>query len=792
MKALLKVFAKKNVSLYLMLIIAQVCIAQSRQTYSIQGRVLNQYGESLPFASVVIDSLNKGASANMDGNYTLKNVPPGTHRISIQMIGFQKQEKTITVKDESLTGIDFTLKEKVQSLREVTISVESEKQKLENSAKAVDVIETKEIKLQSADMGEVIAQNQGVNVRRSGGLGSGTRFSLNGLTDDQVRFFLDGIPLSFAGYSFGIANVPINLIKRVEIYKGVVPIRYGSDALGGAVNLVTPAFYSGISGAASYQVGSFGTHRVSTDLNYLNDSNGFFVRGGGFYDFSKNNFEIDVQVPDAQGRLSEATVPRFHDEYRAAGLNLQTGLVGKSWAKELSVKLFATDFAKDIQHNNVMTIPYGEAVFDRQSYGAMARYQLPENKTLEADAIFGYTYEQRNFTDTSRYVYNWFGERIRERGVAGEISSASDQVLWDNNLYSQLNLSKRFRKKHELTFSTAPTYVTRTGKEKLLTDPNRRDPLAAERDLLTWVSGLEYVFQSSNNKLENRLFFKDYFQNVRTEEALPGDRFRRLDRNAHFQGVGNSLRYKVDEQFSIKASYEWSTRLPRAEEVFGDGMLTLENLELQPERSHNANLELSFQNNTKSNATWEISTNGFLRDATQLIVLLGDQNTFRYQNVFDASSKGIEASGEWNAANKRWGISANLTWQDFRNTSEEGAFRGFKGDRIPNRPYFFANSALYYNFPDLLKNNDVLRLFYNSRYIHSFFRTWESAGLVQFKQTIPAQWVNNAGFTYKLPAGNLRSSLTAEVQNLGNAKVFDFFGVQRPGRAFYVKLTTQF
>lgn len=101
---------------------------------------------------------------------------------------------------------------------------------LRRSAEAVQVVETSETKRRTADLGEVLARAQGVGVQRAGGLGSDTCFSLNGLTDDQIRFFLDEIPLEFAGYPFGIANVPINLVERVEIYRGVVPIRFGPRA----------------------------------------------------------------------------------------------------------------------------------------------------------------------------------------------------------------------------------------------------------------------------------------------------------------------------------------------------------------------------------------------------------------------------------------------------------------------------------------------------------------------------------------------------------------------------------
>jgi vitamin B12 transporter len=117
-------------------------------------------------------------------------------------------------------------------------------QRLRRSAEAIDVFELRKSQAQTADMGEVFSRMQGVAMRRDGGLGSVSRFSLNGLYDDQIRFFFDGLPFEFSGFPFGppfgMANVPVNLVDRVAIYRGVVPIRFGADALGGAVNLVGP------------------------------------------------------------------------------------------------------------------------------------------------------------------------------------------------------------------------------------------------------------------------------------------------------------------------------------------------------------------------------------------------------------------------------------------------------------------------------------------------------------------------------------------------------------------------
>ena len=116
----------------------------------------------------------------------------------------------------------------------------------------------------------------------------------------------------------------------------------------------------------------------------------------------------------------------------------------------------------------------------------------------------------------------------------------------------------------------------------------------------------------------------------------------------------------------------------------------------------------------------------------------------------------------------------------------------FEGDRIPNRPYLFANGSFQYDLPEVLGGNGDVRVFGNTRYVKEFFRTWESQGNPDFKQTIPDQWIQNMGVTYQFDWSNAANAITLEVQNLSNAKVFDFFGVQRPGRALFMKLLTRF
>ncbi|RYZ07465.1 MAG: TonB-dependent receptor [Myxococcales bacterium] len=672
---------------------------------------------------------------------------------------------------------------------EITVQGQSEAERARRSSDAVHVVETEAAQRQSADLGEVLARTQGVGVQRSGGLGSDVRFSLNGLTDDQIRFFLDGLPLDVAGYPFGIANVPVNLVERVEIYRGVVPIRFGGDALGGAVNLVSDRDVRGTHGSASLQVGSFGTYRATLGARHLHEPSGWFTRVNAFVDRAKNDYPMDVGVPDAKGREVPARVYRFHDAYAAEGANVETGLVNKRWARRLLLRAFFTRYEKEIQHNLMMTFnPYGDVELAEAVAGASLRYENTFARRVAVKALAGYSYSATVYEDLGRCVYDWFGQCIRERAQPGERRGRpEDQLYREHAGFVRLNADWRVLAGHTLTFSSAPTLNARSGDERRQANAEARDPLSAERRLMTWVSGLEYRAELFQNRLENAAFVKDYLQLLRSEDPLASGSFRRLDRSTHRLGFGDSLRYTLAEWVYAKASYEWATRLPNPDEVFGNAFPVRPNLELQPEVSHNVNLGLTLSGEVAPLGKLRGDVNGFVRSAARLIVLVGDDEMATYQNVYSARSRGVELAGGWTSPGDYLWLDGNVTWVDFRNTSTQGAFAANEGDRIPNRPYLFGTGSARLQMSHVAAPTDELSLTWTSRYVHEFFRGWE--GLGTSKLTVPAQLVHSAVLTYLVRGEPTQLSFSGEAQNVTNADAFDVFGVPRPGRAFYFKAT---
>ncbi|MEM8894917.1 MAG: TonB-dependent receptor [Bacteroidota bacterium] len=759
----------------------------------IRGTVTNNDGEPVAFATVGVLGSNKGVVTDEAGRFIVDQIEEGQNVLGISSLAYEPLEVNVEVLPNRIINADIKLQTSVNALEEVVVEGRSARaEALIQSAQAVTVVETRLAKVQTADLGEVMARTQGVNIQRSGGLGSSTQFSLNGLSGDQIRTFQDGIPLASMGYINGLANVPVNLIERVEIYRGVVPIRFGADALGGAVNIVSNEAFEGTGGDLSYQTGSFGTHRLAANINHRPKGKSHFINASGFLDRAKNNYKIDVEIPDARGRLTPQTVERFHDDYLARGGNFELGIRNKNWADLLTIRGFYTQIDQDLQHNFAMTVPYGEVTTGGSSFGGLLKWDKSWNDKWSLENTVGVARNGRQVLDTATVIYTWNGElstdlngEVIRRDGPGE-RGASDIDFRDLRYYNRFYLEYAINQNHKIRLSSAPTNEERGG-ENALTPEDQQDPLNLENRLFNVINGVEYEFESSNDKISILSFAKNYIQHLTAELFDDVGAVTQNNRSTNSFGAGISFRHNLTKKWNIKASYERAIRLPNFFEVFGNGLFIAKNLDLKPERSHNANLSANFQSANARRAQIRLELNLFLRQVEDFIQLLGTNNFSSHANIAGVASKGLEFSSNWTSANQKINMTASGTYISYINSSTTGTYAAFNGDRLPNRPYFFGSYSGRYSFKNIFSRKDGLVVFINTRFVNQFFRAWESAGRRDSKQVIPTQFTQNAGVTYHTVLGTRKLSLTAEIQNISNAKVFDFFGVQRPGRAFYFK-----
>ena len=168
---------------------------------------------------------------------------------------------------------------------DVMVQAKSKTQKLREGAYAVNAIDVKSLANMTVSLDDIVGKTAGVKVRTEGGAGSEFDLSVNGMSGNSVRYFIDGIPLDAMGSRVNLASLPVDIVDRVEIFKGVVPTSLGADALGGAVNIITNRSRNNYFDA-SYSVGSFNTHQINLNAQFSETKSGLVFRPTLSVDFS--------------------------------------------------------------------------------------------------------------------------------------------------------------------------------------------------------------------------------------------------------------------------------------------------------------------------------------------------------------------------------------------------------------------------------------------------------------------------------------------------------------------------
>jgi hypothetical protein len=315
------------------------------------------------------------------------------------------------------------------------------------------------------------------------------------------------------------------------------------------------------------------------------------------------------------------------------------------------------------------------------------------------------------------------------------------------------------------------------------------DELGELRRLTSGVVGLEYESNWFAGRLSNIAFVKAYGQWIRARKQLGADEIEDIDNDSTLFGLGDSARFFLTDELYLKAAYERAARLPNADEVFGDGGQLTSNPDLLPERSHNFNFGVHVDDWPTALGSVRAGATGIARFVDDYFGRFSDGFTYATSNVARVRVLGAEANAGFSAPQEYVGFDARASYLDIRNFEGVGSNALFEGDRLPNLPYMQGSGSVFVRYPGLVHADDQVELFWNVRYVHPFLLGWESAAVDAEREKVSKQVVQGAGVTYgtRGPGGHVSSSL--EVNNLTNEKVYDFYGSQRPGRAFYLKLT---
>lgn len=753
--------------------------------------------QGIPLAGASVHIGNSKTFADQDGRYRLKiDAEQSIYDVKISSVGYKTYSQNVEPRGNGEFILSVELLPDAQYLEEVSVLGQTELQKIKNSGFNVNTLEVGKYNNSTKDINQILNTTTGVRIREYGGLGSDFNFSINGLSGKAVRFFVDGIPMENYGVGMAFNNIPVNLAERVEVYKGVVPIELGADALGGAVNLVTdkgPKSYLD----ASYSYGSFNTHRAALNAQHVNPKNGMLVKLTSFYNFSDNNYwmhsnpkyDAAIQVPDGQGGFVDKRVRRFHDQYRSTMVQGEVGYINKKWADVFVLGMLYNDHYKEYQTGSRQSAVYGKVNRNGDYLMPSLRYKKTDLfvEGLSTTASLSYGIDRYAVVDTSSTTYWWDGSVRSSSNSYGEIGASIPQ---SHTNYKNTFLLGRLNVNYQLDANNMFAFTQNYNSADQVSDEILTGKVFTPSGQSKSISGLSWQNKALKNKLQSELFAKLFHFSLDIGEVIGGKNPRAAQkRNYNNYGFGLASRYTLTENARARFSYEHAYRLPELLEVLGDGVNVLPNPNIKPESSHNLNIGFDISRHIDSHY-YRLDAAGFFRDAKDFIysIPMGN-NSSQYLNEGKVIVFGGELEAQYKYADLLE-LTLNGSYQKSKQNQQyiygESTPRANYGNLIPNQPWLYGNLFFSIGKNNWLGKDTRVQFDWSSQYIHEFYLTWEAWGSAQSLNVIPTQLLHHAGITYSLKDG--RYNIAFESRNLTDKLAYDNYRLQKPGRSFNLKL----
>ncbi|MGO1672284.1 MAG: TonB-dependent receptor [Sphingobacterium sp.] len=678
------------------------------------------------------------------------------------------------------------------AIQEVQVLHKTEAKQTKEEPFNVNVIESKHHFNSSLNLNQLLTRTTGIRIREDGGLGSDFKFSLNGFSGKSVKFFLDGIPMDNFGPSLSLNNFPSNMAERIEIYKGVVPISLGADALGGAVNIITRSDANYLD--ASYSVGSFNTHQLGLNGAYTHAENGLALRFNGFYNYSDNNYKVEVRpIQDGQ-YLEEREVERFHDSYHARGAQFEVGVRDKRYADQLFLGVLAAENDKDIQTGVIMEQVYGAITRHSSSVIPTIKYKKDRLFTdgLSFNLYGAYNATRTSTIDTTGLTYNWLQETVPNS--IGAERNRTQLVNRDREGLVNSNLTYAVTPDHRLALNYTLTDFVR--KMSDVEDPlnvTHKMPQRLRKQLVGLGIDSKFGPLRTNVFAKYYLLHAESFENV-SENNVPNYQEISSDRNNFGYGIAGT--YFVGPGLQLKASYEHTYRLPEPAEFLGDGLFTIRNETLRPERSDNMNFGALYGFSLGQTHHFQTEANVIYRNSKDFIRLEQARNQptgRRFVNVGDVQTSGVESEIRYDWRNLIFSR-VNFSYQRIIDKTEFIYSSNLSGSsktknlnygyKIPNIPYLFGNFDMGLRLQDLGGKGNQANVHYMVSFIEEYFLTPQQIG-ANNTDVIPQQVAHSIMADYSLSNGKYNIAL--ECHNLFDSKLFDNYRLQKPGRSFTLK-----
>lgn len=415
---------------------------QERKTSdaNIYGHVLDaKSNQHIPYVVISIKGTTLATGADATGHYFMKNLPEGEFTLIAEAIGYKTAEKRIKLVRNKSIEVNFTMQEEALSMNDVVVSATRNETNKKNTATIVNVASAKLFEnTSSSNLAESMAFQPGLRVENTCGNCGAVQLRINGLEGQYSQVLLDSNPIfsSLAGV-YGLEQLPVAMIERVEVIRGGGSALFGSNAIGGVVNIITKEpLRNSLSLAHTTNLIEGKTAEFNTSFNgsFVSDNQraGIYLFGmakdrdahdynnDGFSDILKMNSEtLGFRGYYKTSTHSKLTAEYHHiSEYRRGGDNIDEPPHMAEIAEDVRHKIDGGSlrfnyFAPSSRH--FADIYVSAQGISRNSYYGTGKdpnaYGMTKDLTISAGAQYSYVFEKclfmpAQFTVGAEYTFN--------------------------------------------------------------------------------------------------------------------------------------------------------------------------------------------------------------------------------------------------------------------------------------------------------------------------------------------------------------------------------------------------
>lgn len=570
----------------------------SAQNSTISGTVSSKDG-SEAYVNIYLKGTEVGTASNENGQYTLKNIPSGKYTLIASTIGFERFYKTITIVEGENQIVNISLSPSTESLDEMVVTGTLKPVSRLESPVPVEVYKPTFFKKNpTASIFEALQNVNGVRPQINCNVCNTGDIHINGLEGPYTLVLIDGMPIvSGLGTVYGLSGIPNSLIEQIEVVKGPASTLYGSEAVGGLINIITKNNLSAPDFFADSFVTSWGEFNldVGTKFNIGKKTNVLL---------GVNYFKFDNPIDNNGDNFTDLTL-----QDRISVFQKWNFVRKNSRILSLAGRFFYEDrwggemqWTPEFRGGNEI---YGESIYTRR-WEVLGKYQLP----VEEQLMLSFSYNDH-----------------KQNSVYGNVPYLADQRIG----FTQLTWDKTIGK-HSLLTGTALryNYYDDNTPATLNTNGNANQPD-------------EFLIPS--------IFVQDEIVFNKKHSLLLGGRYDYDDRHGNIFTPRGAYRFKFTDNDIIRLNAGTGFRVVN---LFTEDHAALTGSrdviiaeELKPERSFNVNLNYLKKIYGDNGTFVSLDASVFYTNFQNVIIPDYDTNPnqIRYDNLNGTSiSKGVSAN----------------------------------------------------------------------------------------------------------------------------------------------------